>query len=78
LLFRDAWTVEERMLAERTGMAKLIEISNLLIRRNGRDVLKIAALGLEHGETLAVVGPNGAGKITFLLALARLLRQARG
>ena len=30
------------------------------------------------GETLAIVGPNGAGKSTLLLALAHLIKPARG
>lgn len=56
----------------------MIQIRNLLIQRNGRDVLRVDSLNINRGETLAVVGPNGAGKSTLLLALARLLRIARG
>jgi tungstate transport system ATP-binding protein len=56
----------------------MIEISNLLIQRNGRDVLRVDSLHIERGETLAVVGPNGAGKSTLLLSLAHLLKPAKG
>jgi len=56
----------------------MIEIRNLLIQRNKRDVLKIDSLNIQRGETLAVVGPNGAGKSTLLLALARLLKPTAG
>ncbi len=56
----------------------MIEISNLLIQRNGRDALRVESLRVSRGETLAVVGPNGAGKSTLLLALARLLKPAKG
>ena len=56
----------------------MIQISNLLIRRNGRDALRVDALHVKRGETLAVVGPNGAGKSTLLLALAHLLKPAKG
>lgn len=56
----------------------MIQIRDLLIRRNGRDVLRVDSLEVARDETLAVVGPNGAGKSTLLLALARLLRIARG
>lgn len=56
----------------------MIQIRNLLIQRGGRDTLKVDALDIQRGETLAVVGPNGAGKSTLLLALAHLLKPARG
>ncbi|NUQ86158.1 MAG: ABC transporter ATP-binding protein [Anaerolineales bacterium] len=56
----------------------MIAIKDLLVQRNGNDALKINSLEIEKGETLAVVGPNGAGKSTLLLALANLLKPARG
>jgi len=59
-------------------MNELILIRDLLIQRNGRDVLTVNSLQIQRGETLAIVGPNGAGKSTLLLALARLIKPARG
>ncbi len=56
----------------------MIQIHDLLIQRNRRDVLQVQSLDIQRGETLTVVGPNGAGKSTLLLALARLLKPARG
>lgn len=56
----------------------MIQIHNLLIRRDGRKTLAIDALDIARGETLTVVGPNGAGKSTLLLALARLLKPSHG
>jgi tungstate transport system ATP-binding protein len=56
----------------------VLTIHDLLIRRGERDVLTVDRLDVVEGETLAVIGPNGAGKSTLLLALARLLRPARG
>ena len=56
----------------------MIQLRDLLIQRNGRNALTIDALDVNRGETLAVVGPNGAGKSTLLLALADLIRPARG
>lgn len=59
-------------------MKSFIQISNLLVKRNKRDVLKIDSLTIKRGEILAVVGPNGAGKSTFLLALASLIQLTHG
>ncbi len=56
----------------------MIEIRNLLIRRNHRDVLQVDSLDIQRGETLTIVGPNGAGKSTLLLALGRLLKPSQG
>ena len=57
---------------------KMIQIRDVVINRHGRSVLQVDSLDIQRGETLTVVGPNGAGKSTLLLALARLLRPARG
>jgi tungstate transport system ATP-binding protein len=59
-------------------MTHLIEIRDLLVRREKRVVLEIERLDIKRGETLAVAGPNGAGKSTLLLVLARLLKAERG
>ena len=56
----------------------MIQIRDLLIVRNGRDVLRIHSLDIQRGETLTVVGPNGSGKSTLLLALACLIKPSRG
>ncbi|NTW12640.1 MAG: ATP-binding cassette domain-containing protein [Anaerolineales bacterium] len=56
----------------------MIQIRDLLIQRGGRNTLEVDALDIQRGETLTVVGPNGAGKSTLLLALAHLLKPARG
>lgn len=65
-------------MAIRPAKVAMIEIRNLLIERNGRNTLSINSLDIRRGETLTVVGPNGAGKSTLLLALARLIKPARG
>lgn len=59
-------------------MANIIEIHGLLIRREKQVALEVEQLTIPRGEILTVVGPNGAGKSTLLLALARLLKPARG
>jgi tungstate transport system ATP-binding protein len=59
-------------------VSALIEVRDLLVRREKQTVLEIAHLSVEAGEVLAVVGPNGAGKSTLFLTLARLLKHERG
>lgn len=59
-------------------MTPLLQVSNLLVRREGRTVLDIKSLSVESGDVLAIVGPNGAGKSTLFLVLARLLKTERG
>ena len=59
-------------------MTTFIEIKNLLVQRNKRDVLSIDSLEIKRGEILAVVGPNGAGKSTLLLTLAGLMKPTQG
>src|SRR6266498_974693 len=56
----------------------MIQIRDLLIKRNSINALRIDSLDIQRGETLTVVGPNGAGKSTLLLALARLLKPSHG
>jgi tungstate transport system ATP-binding protein len=56
----------------------VIEIEQVIVRRDGRAVLAIDRLAIRRGEVLAVLGPNGAGKTTLLLVLARLLKPESG
>lgn len=59
-------------------MSTLVEIQDVRIHRQGRQVLSVDRLEVEEGEILAVIGPNGAGKSTLLLALAHLLQPSTG
>ncbi len=48
------------------------------LARGGRTVLRDVNLTLAAGECLALVGPNGTGKTTLLLAMLGLLAPIRG
>lgn len=51
----------------------LLEVRNLNVYRGGSKVLEIPSFDLLRNETVALIGPNGTGKSSFLLALAGLL-----
>ncbi len=56
----------------------LVEVRELSLWRGRQEVLQVPFLSIAKGETLAVVGPNGTGKSTLLLALGRLIRPSNG
>ena len=63
---------------DRATPPALVEVRDLVVVRGAHPVLTIDYLAIANRETLALVGPNGAGKSTLLLALASLVRLARG
>ncbi len=57
---------------------KAVEIKNLTVRLNGREVLNNLFLSLDEGRFLGVVGPNGGGKTTLLKAILGLIKPSSG
>ncbi len=57
---------------------KAIDINNLTVKLNGREVLNNITLSLEKGRFLGVVGPNGGGKTTLLRVILGLIRPDSG
>lgn len=51
----------------------IIQIDHLAVRYDGQVVLKDLSLGIQKGEIVAVVGPNGSGKTTFIRAILGLV-----
>lgn len=50
----------------------MIKVTNLTVRRGGREILHSVSATFSTGEVVALLGPNGAGKSTLLRALAGL------
>jgi zinc transport system ATP-binding protein len=57
---------------------KAIEIHNLAVKLNGKEVLHNITLSLDEGRFLGIVGPNGGGKTTFLRAVTGLIKPSSG
>ncbi len=55
-----------------------LSLADLRVDRGGRTVLRVAALEVTAGETVAILGPNGSGKSTLLLTSALLLEPGEG
>lgn len=58
--------------------APFLEARSLSLQRGGVDVLKNVTLQVERRDVVALIGSNGAGKTSLLLAMAGLLPVSRG
>ncbi len=68
---------ELSLRSERQGKT-ILEISNLILERDGRRLIDGLELALRPGERIGIVGPNGSGKTSLLLALQDELAPVRG
>jgi ABC-type cobalamin/Fe3+-siderophores transport system ATPase subunit len=59
--------------ANRTCGVEMLEVSQLSVRYDQKQVLKDVHLRLEAGKILAVIGPNGAGKSTLVRAISGII-----
>ncbi len=59
-------------------MSEILRIHDLAVSYGHIEAVKGVSLSLQEGEMTALVGANGAGKSTTLLALSGLLKPARG
>ncbi len=57
---------------------EVISIENLNVFRNGTQILKDVDLRINSGDYVGIVGPNGGGKTTLLMALLGNLARKSG
>ena len=56
----------------------MIDVENLQVRIDGREILQDVRMHLEPGDIYGLLGPNGAGKSTTIFALLGLRRRSGG
>ena len=55
-----------------------LEIENLSVALEGRDILRGVSLRMEEGEFLSLLGPSGCGKTTLLKTVAGIIAPRSG
>jgi zinc transport system ATP-binding protein len=56
----------------------ILEVSNLSVHRSNSSVIEHANFTISRGDYIGIVGPNGGGKTTLLLALLNILPRTEG
>lgn len=59
-------------------MKRMIELSGVGMRYDNRTILRDVNLTVNKGDFIAITGPNGGGKTTFLRIVLRLLKPTSG
>ncbi len=57
---------------------QILELRNVSMRRDDRDILCDVNLSVNYGDFVAITGSNGGGKTTLLRIILGLLRQTSG
>jgi branched-chain amino acid transport system ATP-binding protein len=63
---------------EKRNNKKLLSINNLKVNYRGIRAVKDISLNVERGEIVALIGANGAGKTSTLMAVAGVVRPSGG
>lgn len=61
-----------------SGTDPALSMSEIVVHRNGQRVLSFESFDLARGESVAIIGANGSGKSSFLLAASLLIPSTEG
>ena len=56
----------------------VLEVSNLNVNRTNSVAIEDANFTIQRGDYVGIVGPNGGGKTTLLLALLNIIPRTKG
>jgi zinc transport system ATP-binding protein len=59
-------------------MEPIIEVQDLVVKRGPSEVISGASFVIERGDYVGIMGPNGGGKTTLVLALLGMLPKEKG
>lgn len=59
-------------------MENILTVKNLSVTIKGKELINVEKFEIREGSVIAVIGENGAGKTTFLLTLASLIKPTTG
>jgi len=56
----------------------MLDVNGIYVGYNDSPILKEVSLHIEEGTVLALIGPNGSGKTTFIRAVSGILPLMKG
>jgi zinc transport system ATP-binding protein len=70
--------VENCQMIVMQGKTPILEVSNLFVNRMNSLAIEDANFTIHKGDYVGIVGPNGGGKTTLLLALLNMIPKTKG